>query len=248
MKIQKIAATGCLLAMTASLFFQSMQVEAAKAVKTVTCPTIITLQKGKFYKVNDFLKLAGTVNSNAEKLRTKIKKGMKCRISGKGLNIKKKMFKAKKTGEYKLKIKLKKKVYVFPVYVADKGYQLQPEEVTSIKISSYATVPPVPIQFNTQEAVSQFVEKINQAKYTIRFPKTLVERPGFVGCCVVIYYQDGHSDVLWMTDAGFKESYANQNNKWIEKIYTSPGAKEFYDYVEALYANTLKKVIQNQQG
>lgn len=235
MKIQKIAAIGCLIAMTVSLFFQSMQVEAAKAVKTVTCPTIITLQKGKFYKVNDFLKLAGTVNSNAEKLRTKIKKGMKCRISGKGLNIKKKMFKVKKTGEYKLKIQLKKKVYVFPICVVDKTYKLEPEEVAGVKITSYVTVPPAStVKITNRAVLNQFVEKINRVGYSFSFPKTLRRRVGYAGYYVEIYGNNGKLiGKIQMFNDGFRDIRASNYTTWKADL---SGAAEFYDYVKALYA------------
>ncbi len=222
--------------LAAGIAILSCHPESAEAAKKITAQNI-SVQKGKSYKLDDFLKLVATSNSDAGDLRSNIKKGTEYTVSGKGLQLTKRTFKGKKVGKYTLKIKTKKKTYVFPLCVVDKTYKLQADQVARIEISSYQTPPPVAKEFNTPEQINQFVAKVNEAKFTFTLPKTLFKNTGFVGYRVVLYASDGTQMAMWwLTESGFEEPHTNEKNN-AERNYTSTQAKAFYQYIEALYQN-----------
>lgn len=224
---------GCLAAGIAILACHPEPAEAAKKFTERN----ISVQKGKSYKLDDFLKLAATGKSAAGELRSKIKKGTEYTVSGKGLQITKRTFKGKKVGKYTLRIKTKKKIYVFPLCVVDKTYKLRADEVARIEISSYLTPPPVSKELNAPGQINEFVGKVNQTKFTFTLPKTLFKNPGFVGYRVVLYASDGtQMATWWLTESGFEEPHTNEKNN-AGRNYTSPQAKAFYQYIEALYQN-----------
>lgn len=228
-----MAVIGCLVAGMVILSCPPKPVEAAKKITAQN----MAVQKGKSYKLDDFLKLVATSNSDVGDLRSKIKKGTKITVSGKGLQTTKRTFKGNKAGGYTLKIKTEKKTYVFPLCVVDKMYKLQADQVARIEISSYLTTPPVAKEFNTPEQINQFVEKVNQAKFTFTLPKTLFVKTGFSGYRIVLYASDGKQIATWwLTESGFEEPHTNEKNN-ANQNYTSTQAKAFYQYIEALYQN-----------
>lgn len=223
--------------LAAGIAILSCHPELAEAAKKITAQNI-SVQKGKSYKLDDFLKLVATSNSDAGDLRSNIKKGTEYTVSGKGLQLTKRTFKGKKVGKYTLKIKTKKKTYAFPLCVVDKTYKLQADQVARIGISSYQTPPPVAKEFNTPEQINEFVAKVNQTKFTFMLPKTLFKNSGcFVGYRVELYASDGKLIAAWwLTESGFEEPHTNEKNN-AERNYTSSQAKAFYQYIEALYQN-----------
>lgn len=233
MNILCMAVIGCLVAGLVILPCQPGKAEAAKKATAQN----MAVQKGKSYKLDDFLKLAATGNSAAEELRTKIKKGTKYTVSGKGLQVTKRTFKGKKTGKYTLRIKTTKKTYIFPLCVVDAAYKLNANEVARIEISSYLTTPPVSKEWSAPAEINQFVEKVNQTKFTFTLPKTLFKKPGFVGYRIALYASDGKQIALWwLTESGFEEPHTNEKDHANEN-YISSHAKEFYQYIETLYLN-----------
>lgn len=236
MKQNRILCMAVVGFLAAGIAILSCRPESAEAAKKFT-ERNISIQKGKSYKLDDFLKLAATGKSVSGDLRSKIKKGMEYTVSGKGLQVTKRTFKGKKVGKYTLKIKTKKKTYVFPLCVVDKTYKLRANEIARIGISSYLTTPPVSKELNTPGQINEFVDKVNQAKFTFTLPKTLFKNPGFVGYRVVLYASDGTQIATWwLTESGFEEPHTNEKNN-AERNYTSSHAKAFYQYIEALYQN-----------
>ncbi len=238
--IQIMIAVGCLMTATSLLLSNPRQADAAAKF---TAASEIAVQKGKTYRLTDFLDLAGTIYSDAGNLRKSIKKGKKVSVSGRGLTIKKKKltFKVKKTGKYNLKIKTKKKTYLFPLNAVEKTYRLRADEIACIKIRSYATVPPSQIEINDRTVINQYVEKANQTKYTFSFPKTLKILPGALagGYVVELYNSDGKCIQKCELKAdGLTDTTVYNVQKWKSNYITwksKSNASEFYKYVEALF-------------
>ena len=238
--IKKMIAAGCLL-MTAAVLLSHPR--PADAAAKFTADSEIAVQKGKTYQLKDFLNLAETIYSAAGDIRKSIKKGKKVTMSGSGMTIKNKKltFKVKKTGKYKLKVKTKKKTYIFPLNAVEKTYQLRADEIASMKIRSYVTVPPPEIEIKDRAVINQYVEKVNQTKYTFSLPKTLRLLPGaFAGGYVVeLYNSDGKCiQKCELTMEGLFDITVYDTKKWKSNYITWKSkayAGEFYKYVEALF-------------
>lgn len=230
---------GCMLVVIVMACCYSKQAEAK--IKTKIIPTKFTtpIQKGKSYRMDELLKTVETLSFDAKNLRKKIKKGKKISLSGKGLTIKKRTFKAKKEGNYKLKVKTKDKCYVIPLRAVNKVYKIQQSKIAKITISYQYMGPMTTIEVD-QNMIHQIVKKINGVKYSFALPKTLRRPIGYIGYYVDLYASDGSLIKKLMIGDGslIKES--------IVGIYTeiswksdSHHAKDCFDYIKKVYNDGL---------
>ena len=185
---------GCVIV---ALMMSFCHIEQAEAKTRPTYKTItIPIQKGKTYQLYAFMKklekeYAESAAEHFYSIRRAIKKGKKVTLSGKGLTIKKKTFKAKKTGEYKLKVKIKKKCYVFSFCAVEKIYKLKPSGIAGIKILTRAMGETTTVEVKDREVINQIVNKINQAKYVFNFTESMLMIIGGKDYYVELYASDG---------------------------------------------------------
>lgn len=202
--------------------------------KTNTFYRTITVQKGKSYGLNDFLKKIG-----GNEVRAKIKKGKKVMLSGKGLTIKKRNFKAKKIGKYKLNIKIKNEKFVFPLSVIDKTLQIKPNKIAKITISTKVMGQTTSAEVKDRETINQIANKINQAKFSFDFAKSMRPRVGFAGHYVSFYAGDGT----------LLKEVAMAGNEVREDKWTcwKAASDECYNYVKSVYNSILSGNTQLSQ-
>lgn len=213
-------------------------------VQAETNPLVIAVEKGKTYRLNGFLKKLikfGRV-SDAKEIGSKIKKLKKGKgvvLSGKGLTIKKQNFKAKKPGKYKLKLKINKKSYVFSLLAVEKFYQLEQEKITRVVISTKVMGQTTSAEVKDRETIDQIVNKINQAKYSFDFAKSMRPRVGFAGHYVSFYAGDGT----------LLKEVAMAGNEVREDKWTcwKAASDECYNYVKSVYNNILSSNTQLSQ-
>lgn len=125
----------------------------AKSKRNEICETM-TVKKGERYNIFSFLKVLQQRYQKAETLREKLMKN-KFKLSGNGIKVKGKYFKAKRKGDLTLKVKVKKKMYKIPLCSVTK-YKLQASNISKIEIRKagpYKTVeftdsPTMPITFS----------------------------------------------------------------------------------------------------
>ncbi len=211
----------CLAVFVSVLFFQP---ESVKAVEKYKAITVVAVQKGKTYRLKDILDLEATASFEAKNLRRKIRKGKKVSISGRELKVK------------------NKKLYIFPIEVVKKTFQLRADEVSRIVIKSFAAFPPPEIEITDRAVIDRYVEWMNQIKYTFHFLETLRQRVGDTGNYIELYADDGSLIGNFkigengITDHGFRKY--DGHGKYADLVSwksESPLAGEFYRYVKGLF-------------
>lgn len=201
----------------------------------------VPVEKGKEYKIYDFLKdlKAGIGIQAKEELRVDIKDKRIVSLSGKGLKIKKRTFQAKKQGDYFLRVETEKNNYVFPLYVVDSSYKVQPDNVAKVSIGINIMGKETKTMVTDRETICQVVEKINQAKYSFDFASTQKPRTGFGGYFVNIYLNgENAAKELRLDEGGFRmeDALVSTGIRWSGK---TTSAKECYDCVRQVFNNAL---------
>lgn len=161
--------------------------------KPYTKSRAIPLEKGNNFRLRDFLTL-GRDNSNKRELRNRIRKHPKQKItlSGEGFAIKRQNFRPLYKGLYQLKVETEEASYVFPIYVVDKVYKLEADEIDKIWITIYRIYEgEFTASVESPEKIRQIVEKINQAEFTVNYEESQRVRIGNVGFTVNIQWKDG---------------------------------------------------------
>lgn len=208
----------------------------------------VPIQKGCFYSIKDFIKIAGisvmagTSFSSAQLLNKIKKKKAKFTMSGSGLIIRNQSFKANRTGEYRLNVKIENEWHVFLLHVVERYYKVQAGEVSRVTISQKEIGKTTTMEFTDPNIVNEISDKLSQAKYTFAFPKTLRLRAGFGGYYVSLYTADGSCinhlavvmDQIWDTEVA-----GSMRIGWRSDSHF---AKEFVDYIDKAYKEALSRV------
>ncbi len=196
---------------------------------------MVPVQKGCFYSIKDFIKIAGIGSVSAAKLRNKIKKKDDFTMWGSGLVIRNQSFKANKTGEYKLNVQTENEWHVFSLHVVERNYRVPAGKVAKVAISQKEIGKMTTMEFTDPHVVNDISVRLSQAKFTFAFPKTRQLLVGFGGFYVSLYTSDGNcinrlavvSDKIWDTEVSGSLRIGWKSN--------SQYAKEFFDFIEKTY-------------
>ena len=167
----------------------------------------IPLEKGKNFRLRDFLTL-GRDNSDKRELRKWMKKHPKQKItlSGEGFAIKRQNFRPLYKGLYQLKVETEESSYVFPIYVVDKVYKLEADEIDKVWITIYRIGEgEFTAAVESPEKIRQIVEKINQVEFAMDYELSQRVRVGNVGFTVNIQWKDGRmAELKTFNGGGFR--------------------------------------------
>lgn len=152
----------------------------------------VTVQKGKYYTLRDFLKVCGTKYNSAGELLKQIKNNSDIVCSGKGLKIKNDKFMAKNTGEYKLKIRTGDEFHIFSLRVVEPYYPMQPDRVSKILISQKTLGKTTEVEITDPDRINGVKSELMQTKYAFDFTESMKRRVGFGGYYVALYDAGGH--------------------------------------------------------
>lgn len=194
----------------------------------------VPLEKGKNFRFQDFLVL-GRDNSYKRKLRKWIKKNPKQRVtlSGEGFAIKGQNFRPLNEGLYQLKVETEEAGYVFPIYVVDKVYKLEADEIDKVWITVYRIYEgEFTAVVENQEGVRRIVDKINQAEFTLNDEYSQHVRVGNVGFTVNIQWKDGRMTELKTFNGGgfrIRDGWTLVGVYWAQSNLQT--AMDCYDYL-----------------
>lgn len=255
MKTKKLTAGCIVLAMAVLLSFCPSGPAAAKENKKaqqkrlasewgreVFFHTYATILKGKTYTLDEFLKIYEHEKSHnpAKKLRSKIKKGMKASLSGKGLTIKNKTFRAENTGEYQLQVKAENTYHWFRVRVVEENLKVQTDGVAKVLISWNICEAPWEkawFEITDPNVIDQFATKLRQAEYTYDcpfYPGSFMIDVGYSVC-----FYDSKGERLYSVEM-YPDMVVNSAAYWCTGNLSL--AQGCYDYIDMIYKDKVSQM------
>lgn len=213
--------------------------EWGQTIEQFSYPTI-TIEKDRAYSLDEILKIYGRACHDGKKLRSKLKKGMKPVLTGKGLLIKKSTIKADKTGEYKLKMRDKNVNHLFRLRVMEKDFKVELEEISQISIClGICQAPWDKIWFHVSDSslIKQITEEMNRAGYTFSSSLSPVGLPGAVG--YDLYFFDSAGNYV-LGGEMFPDEFCHRAACW--RTSNPSASQACYDLIDRFYKDRLSQM------
>lgn len=162
-----------------------------KVVRKITFSSV-SISKGKYYSLKRFVSiLKYSRHHDVSCVRSDMKEDTKATLSGKGLTIRKKSFKAVKTGIFQLKIKVNGSSYVFPLRVVEPYYQMNVQDVSKISLEKPVMGRSTTVIIENTDTINKIMDEINRARYSFDAEYSVTTISGFDGYWVDLYSEDG---------------------------------------------------------